>query len=300
MSDDNLALHFSPPLDSPGLPGSLPSFVEPAPLVPHQPLRCAAIVPAYNEAGRITNVLKAVAGAQTIDELLVICDGCDDTTGDEARGFAARWKEKNPGSTLDIRVLELEHNLGKGGAMRHGALHCTAPILLFLDADLIGLTSEQVDAMVAPMRCDNPEERAAMSLGLFGAARGGIVGWWLSLCHRKVAAITGQRAIRRDVFLAVPDLTKSRFGVETAITRYVRCAWKLKVAEVFLHGVTHPIKEEKIGVFRGLRYRMAMYLEILSYIAVDSVRGKASSRHREEALQMRRRFSGGISISDDV
>jgi glycosyltransferase involved in cell wall biosynthesis len=271
------------------------SFAEPAPDVPGQPLRCAAIVPAYNEAGRITNVLKAIAGARCVDELIVVTDGCEDSTADEARGFEARYEQEHPGARPKIRVLELKQNLGKGGAMRHGALHCTCPILLFLDADLIGLKSEQVDAMLAPMIGPDPEARADMTLGLFGAARGGIVGWWLSLCHRKVAAITGQRAIRRDVFLAVPDLTKSRFGVETAITRYVRHAWKLKVAEVFLHGITHPIKEEKIGVLRGVRYRMAMYAEILSYIALDNVRHKASSRHRQEVLQMREKFTGSLS-----
>ncbi len=286
MADDTSTLHFSTPLDS---------LCEPAPPIPGQPLRCAAIVPAYNEAGRITNVLKAIAASRTVDELIVVTDGCEDSTADEARGFAARFKEKNPASTLQIRVLELSQNMGKGGAMRHGALHCTAAILLFLDADLIGLKPEQVDAMLAPMQASDPELHADMTLGLFGTARGGIVGWWLSMCHRKVAAITGQRAIRRDVFLAVPDLTKSRFGVETAITRYVRCAWKLRVAEVFLDGVTHPIKEEKIGVLRGVRYRMAMYAEILSYIALDNVRQRASSRHRQEVLMMRERFSGGIS-----
>ena len=290
MADDTTPSRFSPPS---GTRSPFAPRFEPAPPPPGQPLRCAAIVPAYNEAGRITNVLKSISQAQTVDEIVVVTDGCEDTTADEARGFAARFKEKNPNSPLQIRVLELEQNLGKGGAMRHGALHCTAPILLFLDADLIGLEPHQVDDLLAPMRTERPEERADMALGLFGAARGGIVGWWLSVCHRKVAAITGQRAIRRDVFLAVPGLTESRFGVETAITRYVRHAWKLKVAEVFLDGVTHPLKEEKIGIWRGARHRAAMYTEIVTYIVVDNVRHSASSRRRAEVLLMRERFSGG-------
>ena len=253
-------------------------------------LRCAAIIPAYNEAGRITNVLKAVAGAQRVDELVVVTDGCDDTTADEARGFAAWFVHNSQAPRPIIRVIELEQNLGKGGAMTHGALRTECEILLFLDADLIGLRSEQVDAMLEPMCVENPRERADMTLGLFGTARGGAVGWWLSLCHRKIAAITGQRAIRRDVFLAVPDLTRSRFGVETAITRYVRHAWKLTVREVALDDVTHPIKEEKIGVWRGVRYRAAMYAEIAAYLAVDNVRQRASARHRAAVLEMREQF----------
>lgn len=260
-----------------------------------QQLRCAAIIPAYNEAGRITNVLKAVSAAKLVDELIVVTDGCSDSTADEARGFAA-WFTKQaeiaerPIKPL-VRVMELTQNIGKGGAMKHGALHTDAEVLLFLDADLIGLEAEHVDAMLEPMLHADAAQRADMTLGLFGASRGGIVGWWLSLCHRKVAAITGQRAIRRDVFLAVPDLTRSRFGVETAITRYVRHAWKLKVQEVSLHGITHPIKEEKIGVLRGVRYRCSMYSEIAGYIVLDNVKNRASARHREQTLQMRQRFS---------
>ncbi len=260
-----------------------------------QKLRCAAIIPAYNEAGRITNVLKAVSAANLVDELVVVTDGCSDSTADEARGFAAWFtkqaeEDQRPVKPI-VRVLELTQNIGKGGAMKHGALRTEAEVLLFLDADLIGLESEQVDAMLEPMVHAEAAQRADMTLGLFGSARGGIVGWWLSLCHRKVAAITGQRAIRRDVFLAVPDLTRSRFGVETAITRYVRHAWKLKVQEVALHGVTHPIKEEKIGVWRGVRYRCSMYSEIAGYIVLDNVKNRASARHREQTLQMRQRFS---------
>ena len=257
--------------------------------------RCAAIIPAYNEAGRITNVLKSIAAARYVDELIVVTDGCDDTTADEAHGFAAWFAQNAPQDRLprpEIRIFELKQNIGKGGAMTHGAMLTDAEVLLFLDADLIGLQTSQVDAMLEPMCHPDPARRADMTLGLFGAARGGLMGWWLSFCHRKIAAITGQRAIRRDVFLAVPDLTRSRFGVETAITRYVRHAWKLRVAEVPLHGVTHPIKEEKIGVFRGVRYRLAMYSEIVAYIAVDNVRNRASARHREQTLQMRERFSG--------
>lgn len=257
-------------------------------------IRCAAVIPAYNEAGRITNVLKAIASAHLVDELIVVTDGCEDTTADEARGFAAWFAQNAPQDREPrpkIRIFELKQNIGKGGAMTHGAMLTDAEVLLFLDADLIGLESEQVDAMLEPMCHADANQRADMTLGLFGAVRGGIVGWWLGFCHRKVSAITGQRAIRRDVFLAVPDLTRSRFGVETAITRYVRHAWKLRVAEVSLDGVTHPIKEEKIGVFRGVRYRMAMYSEIAGYIAVDNVRNRASARHREQTLQMRERFS---------
>lgn len=250
--------------------------------------RVAAIVPAYNEAGRIGDVLRTIAASRFIDEIIVVTDGCTDSTAEEARGVAARIPEP-VGREVEMRVFELKKNLGKGGAMVHGAHHTDADVLLFLDADLIGLQSAQVDAILQPMLCEAPSERADMTLGLFGTPRGGLFGWWLGVCHRNVASITGQRAIRRDVFLAIPDLTRSRFGVEIAITRYVH-AWKLRVAGVPLNNVTHPIKEEKIGVLKGMRHRVNMYGEILGYVLFDTFRNIASESYRRQNSQMRERF----------
>lgn len=253
--------------------------------------KAAAVIPAYNEAGRIGDVLRAVAASKLVDEIIVVTDGCSDSTAEEARGVAARVEELF-NRKLSFRVFELKQNIGKGGAMTYGAHRTDADVLLFLDADLIGIKSGQVDGLLAPMLHENVDERADMTLGLFGAPRGGLFGWWLGVCHRNVAAITGQRAIRRDVFLAIPDLTRSRFGVEIAITRYVH-AWKLRVDGVPLHDVTHPIKEEKIGVLKGLRHRVNMYGEIIFYVLADTVRSVVSESHRHQTLQMRQRFGGG-------
>ena len=256
----------------------------------------AAIVPAYNEAGRIGAVLEAIAQAGRVDEIIVVTDGCSDNTAAEVREAAEKLQPlfaenaARGAGCRALRLFELAHNIGKGGAMTYGALRTEADVLVFLDADLIGLQSSQVDELLAPMLDGEPSERADMTLGLFGAVRGGLFGWWLGFCHRQMASLTGQRAIRRDVFLAVPDLTNSRFGVETAITRYVKYTWKLKVEVAWLHGVTHPVKEEKIGLWRGFRHRMNMYGEIAAYVALDTLRNQASARHREQALQMRERF----------
>lgn len=258
---------------------------------PNAKPKTAAIIPAFNEAGRIGDVLRAVAAADLVDEILVVTDGCEDSTAEEARGVAARAQDLC-GRAIPFRIFELKQNLGKGGAMTHGAHHTDAEVLLFLDADLIGLRSEQVNALLSPMLAENTDQRADMALGLFGKTRGGLFGWWLGVCHRNVAAITGQRAIRRDVFLAIPNLTRSRFGVEIAITRYVH-AWKLRVEGVPIHDVTHPIKEEKIGVFRGLRHRVNMYGEIVFYVATDVIRNVVSESHRHQTSQMRQRFGSG-------
>jgi glycosyltransferase involved in cell wall biosynthesis len=246
--------------------------------------RVAAIVPAYNESSRVIDVLQTIAAAELVDEIVVITDGCTDDTVAQV----SNWLESRESGGKAVRFYPLEHNIGKGGAMAHGAHRTEAEILLFLDADLIGLRPPQVDEMIQPMLREN--DPADMVLGLFGAVRGGLLGWWLSYCHRAVPSITGQRAIRRDLFLAVPGLTRSRFGVEAAITCFVLSDPELRVDHVYIHSVTHPIKEEKLGPWRGFRNRMRMYREIGRTVAVHRVRQEAM-RQRAKAMEHIERFS---------
>jgi glycosyltransferase involved in cell wall biosynthesis len=246
--------------------------------------RVAAVLPAYNEESRVVDVLEAIAGAELVDEIVVVTDGCTDQTAPNIRA----WLESRAPGAKPVRLFELQPNIGKGGAMAHGAHHADAEVLLFLDADLIGLQSHQVDEMVVPMLREHLP--ADMVLGLFGAVRGGLLGWWLSYCHRTVPSITGQRAIRRELFLAVPGLTRSRFGVEAAITLFVQSDPDARVEYVYLHSVTHPIKEEKLGPWRGFRNRARMYREIARTVGVFRVRQEAM-RQREKAQERTKRFS---------
>src|SRR5205814_6371558 len=99
-------------------------------------------------------------------------------------------------------------------------------------------------------------QEAAMSVGVF---RGGRLATDLS--HFLVSYISGQRALHRELFLTIPGVTTSRMGVETAITKYVK-ARGLRVRNVAMYGVTHPMKEEKLGTLPGFKARMKMYWEI--------------------------------------
>jgi hypothetical protein len=95
-----------------------------------------------------------------------------------------------------------------------------------------------------------------MTVGVF---RGGRLATDLS--HFLVSYISGQRALSRELFLAIPAITTARSGVETAITKYVK-ARGLKVRNVAMYGVTHPMKEEKLGALPGFKARLKMYWEI--------------------------------------
>jgi dolichyl-phosphate beta-glucosyltransferase len=89
----------------------------------------SVVIPAYNEAGRIGPSLR-----QAVDylkrrgiayEVLVVDDGSRDATVTVAEGFAAEG----------VKVLRLERNRGKGGAVKTGMLASRGDRVLLSDAD---------------------------------------------------------------------------------------------------------------------------------------------------------------------
>ena len=202
-----------------------------------------AIIPAYNEEHRIAAVLTAVTAAAAVGGIIVVNDGSTDGTAAAAQAF--------PG----VEVITLASNQGKGGAMRAGAMHAETDVLLFFDADLIGLTPSHVQDLLAPV-CSGD---AAMAMGIF---RGGRL--WTDMAQFFAPAITGQRAIRRDVFLQIPNLESVGYGIELAINEYVHRQGLIR-RDVTLRGVTHPMKEEKLGWVRGAASRMRMYRQMLKF-----------------------------------
>jgi dolichyl-phosphate beta-glucosyltransferase len=129
----------------------------------------SVVVPAYNEEERLEGMLEeaveylekeygsAHAGGKDKGwEILIVSDGSKDGTVDKALEFAREhqlsqhpvskpgpWSKsgdaKAPHSTHiphgSIRVITLEENRGKGGAVTHGMRHVRGQYIVFADAD---------------------------------------------------------------------------------------------------------------------------------------------------------------------
>lgn len=95
-----------------------------------EPVHMSVLVPARNEAGRITLLLQDLAAQAPVrpDEVIVVDDASEDGTLAQARSMAARWPA--------LRVLALEGAHGKKAALEAGMAVATHPVVLFTDADV--------------------------------------------------------------------------------------------------------------------------------------------------------------------
>lgn len=96
----------------------------------------SVIIPAFNEVPRLPSMLKTTFDhlskpeyTKRTCEFIIVDDGSTDGTTDFALELAQKYQQ------WDIRVVKLEANLGKGGAVRHGMLHARGRRLLMVDAD---------------------------------------------------------------------------------------------------------------------------------------------------------------------
>lgn len=204
-------------------------------------MKVSVVIPAYNEAERIGAVLEPVLAAPSVHEVIVVDDGSTDDTAAVAAQYG-------------VKVVRLPENKGKGAALAAGAREAKGDVLLFLDADLTGLTPKHVDDLVRAYE----EGDAEVVIAVFRKGRPAT-----DFSQRVVPFLSGQRIMARSLWEKVAAVAEgTSFGVETAITKLAfREGWRQKT--VIWEGVSHVRKEEKYGFWWGLRDRLSMYADVV-------------------------------------
>lgn len=202
-------------------------------------MEIATVIPAYNEEERIAEVINVTIEHDLITETIVVSDGSTDDTALVADRCGAQ-------------VCELNENIGKGGAMQLGVKETEAEVILFLDADLIGLNVEHIDKLLKPLITNE----AKMTVGVFGKGR-----LTTDLAQKVAPFLSGQRGVKREILHQMARLDLTRFGVEVALTRQAKKAG-VEIRKVILEDLTHVMKEEKLGLWKGIIARLKMYWEM--------------------------------------
>ena len=245
-----------------------------------------ALVPAYNEAERIGDTVRALRKLPEIAEVLVVDDGSTDDT--PARALEA-----------GAHCLALRANRGKGGALNAGLVALmtrvrerVAPhpqVLLLADGDLAA-SAERLGELLAPV-LDGQADLAIADLpaqdgaGGFGVAMGlGRRGIERATGRRMREPLSGQRALRWELVEdGVLGPFAPGFGVEVAMTIDALEAG-LRVVEVEV-----DLRHAATGAdLAGLRHRAVQAGAIARVLAARELR---AGRQRVGAMvgRLRRR-----------
>lgn len=198
-----------------------------------------AIVPVFNEEATLAEVLRALAAAPSVDEILVVSDGSTDASVEIAR-------------RTGVRVIHHKRNAGKGLTLATGVEHARSPILLFVDGDILNLSRDLIEQLIRPVLAG----RLAMNIGI---RHRGIL---LDAIHRRTGPLlSGIRCLKREIFEAVPDEYLLGYRIETALN------WACgelgePCGTVVLRRIEHRVKEKKRGFRLGLAARLEMFAAV--------------------------------------
>src|SRR5262245_64782063 len=87
-------------------------------------VKLSVLIPVYNEAPTIDEILRLVAAEKTPKEILVVDDGSTDGTREKLR----TWDGKD-----GVKVIFHERNLGKGRAVRSAMEAASGDVLIIQD-----------------------------------------------------------------------------------------------------------------------------------------------------------------------
>jgi len=200
--------------------------------------RVCVIIPAYNEEKTIQDVLRVVQSSDLVQEIIVVSDGSTDAT-------VARARETG------VTVFERKRQHGKGQAFLFGLTKTDADVLLFLDADLLGLTCEHIEQLVSPVLSG----ARVMNVGIRNR---GTINLWLA---RHLPLVSGERALRREVIEAIAPEFLHGLMVETALNYCCRIN-QLPYGSVVLKDLRMVTKYQKVGLFKGVIQYIGMAFEV--------------------------------------
>jgi glycosyltransferase involved in cell wall biosynthesis len=211
-------------------PSAYESRVDLAELPRTAALKLTFIVPVYNEAGTVAQVLERVAALPFEKQIIVVDDGSTDGTPEVLEA----WSDESGG--LVIR----QPNRGKGAAIRAAIPHIDGDVVVIQDAD------GEYDPVDVP-RLVEPIARGTADV-VFGSRLSGgqpqrAYLFWHLVGNRFLSLLTnvlfnttlsdmetGYKVFRADVLRSL-DLREDRFGIEPEITGKI-CKKRCRIYEV--------------------------------------------------------------------
>jgi glycosyltransferase involved in cell wall biosynthesis len=216
-------------------------------------LTATVLIPAFNEEESIAATVKAAQSISGVRQVIVVDDGSDDQTSEQARKAGAH-------------VIKTEKNLGKGGALNRGLPLVKGDYLLLLDADLGATAAEGKKLLAAVVK-----GQADLVIGRFptGQKKSGL-GFLLFFAQSIIrkftglslsAPLSGQRALNQRARQALGGKFEEGFGVEVAMI--IDLARKgLVIKEIPVVMAHRKTKRD----FSGFRHRGRQFLHVCAVV----------------------------------
>ncbi len=214
----------------------------------------AVVMPVYNEAGTVSEVVNQVLAQRPVQQLVIVDDASTDGTWEKLQALA----EGKP----TIQLTRHARNQGKGAALRTGFRLATAPLVIVQDADLEYDPAEYY-RVLAPILAG----RADVVFGsrFLGGSQGHrVLYYWHSVGNRLLTTLSNMatnlnltdmeacyKAFRRELLQQIV-LQEDRFGCEPEITAKVaRLQARVYEVAISYYGRTYA-EGKKIGWRDGL------------------------------------------------
>ncbi len=193
--------------------------------------RLSVIIPVYNEAKTILNIVKIVLERPETAEIIIIDDASTDNTKEQLE-----FIKDNP----KIKLLYQEKNCGKGAAITRGFELATADFVIIQDADN-EYTPEDYPLVLEPL----VNNKADVCYGSRFMCTPGMVRFFMHEMGNKFLTLlsniftdihlsdmeTCYKAFKREVIQNI-NLESKRFGIEVEMTAKLAKARCLRIYEV--------------------------------------------------------------------
>jgi len=193
----------------------------------------AVVMPVYNEAATVTDVIRTVLEQRPVQQLIIVDDRSTDGTWDKLQSVAA--------SDPRIKLARHEVNQGKGAALRTGIAHAAAPIVVIQDADQEYDPAEYF-RLLAPILAGKADVVfGSRFLGSPGGHR--VLYYWHSVGNKVLTTLSNMatgvnltdmevcyKTFKREIIQGI-KIEENRFGFEPEITAKV-ARMKVRIYEV--------------------------------------------------------------------
>lgn len=225
-------------------------------------MNLSVIIPVYNEADHIREIVKRVQSTKLVKEIVIVDDGSQDGTRDILQKLDGKRK---------VRVILHERNQGKGAAVVTGMRAAAGDVLLIQDADL-EYDPRDYPILLKPIR-EGVADVVYGSRFLGGAHR--VTMFWHMVANKSLTLMTnilfntiltdmetGYKVFRREVIEGM-SIRAKRFNFEPEFTAKI-LKRKYRIFEVpisfnprdYAQGKKIRLKDAFEAVWTLLKYRV--------------------------------------------